>query len=252
MVSALKKAKRRPSVLIGESNTLPYVARLTAPATVQVQEKSGGTLVAALPASDNEAVVTTAESIWSWATAAENVWETILLNYNAIDHVPPLLCNLGALEGGTGAMLLWGDGATPGVVNIIEAVDGELLAIRRALGLANGKRYADYLVEQGMTRCVGSLHEMIQGSRLAVATVSCGPDALNHRYLTEDVPYALTLAASIGAELGVATPVIDGLVAIAAAATRADWSENRRTLATWNLEGAGREGLLQAAAEGWW
>jgi opine dehydrogenase len=253
MVAALRSEGRRPHLLLGESNSLPYGARIGGPATVWARRKAGGTLVSGLPASDGKAVFETASAIWSWASMAENVWETVLLNFNAIDHVATLLLNLGRVEGRSGNMLLWGEGATPGVVNAIEAVDGELLALREALGLANRRRYQDYLAEQGFVDGVRTtLHETLHASTLATGTFRCGPEALQSRYLTEDVPYALVLASSIGDEVGVDTPVIDGLIALASAVTKTDWRAEGRTLAAWGLEGAGTEGLRRAAEEGWW
>ena len=253
MVTALRAAGRHPDAVLGESNTLPYGARVRGPGLIWAIRKAGGTLVAALPASSSERVFDVAHAIWPWTTRAENIWETVLLNFNAIDHVATLLLNLGRVEGRTGSMLLWGEGATPGVANAIEAVDGELLALRGALGLANRKRYPDYLVEQGFADSVkGSLHETLQSSFLASGTFPCGPEALQSRYITEDVPYALVLASSIGDEVEVDTPVIDGLIALASAVTKIDWRGQGRTLATWGLGGAGTKGLRRAAEEGWW
>jgi opine dehydrogenase len=253
MVGALRAAGRHPDLLLGESNTLPYGARIRGPGLIWAIRKSGGTLVAALPASKGQGVFEIANAIWPWTSQGENVWETVLLNFNAIDHVATLLLNLGRVESRTGSMLLWGEGATPGVANAIEAVDGELLGLRDALGLANRKRYPDYLVEQGFAEEVkSSLHETLQSSFLASGTFPCGPEALRSRYITEDVPYALVLASSIGDEVGVGTPVIDALIALASAVTKNDWRAEGRTLAVWGLEGAGTEGLRRAAEEGWW
>ena len=253
MVSALRAAGRRPDVLLGESNTLPYGARVRGPGLIWAIRKSGGTLVAGLPAARGKEAFELASAIWPWTSPAENVWETVLLNFNAIDHVATLLLNLGRVEGRTGSMLLWGEGATPGVANAIEAVDAELLALRVGLGLANRKRYPDYLVEQGFADEVkGSLHETLHSSFLASGTFPCGPEALQSRYITEDVPYALVLASSIGDEVAVDTPVIDALIALASAVTKTDWRARGRTLAGWDLAGRGTEGLRRAAEEGWW
>ena len=253
MVTALRAAGRRPEVLLGESNTLPYGARVRGPGTVWALRKSGGTHVAALPASGGTHVFEIANAIWPWTSPAQNVWETVLLNFNAIDHVATLLLNLGRVEGRTGSMLLWGEGATPGVCNAIESVDGELLSLRGALGIANRTRYIEYLVAQGLAEEMkGSLYETLRASVLAAGTFPCGPEALQSRYITEDVPYALVLASSIGDEIGVDTPVIDALIALASAVTGTDWRTQGRTLATWGLAGAGTDGLRRAAEEGWW
>src|SRR5207253_7295607 len=111
--------------------------------------------LAALPATSTEALLGKVADVWPYMSAAESVWETILINYNAIDHVATMLANVGTLENRTGGMLLWGEGATPSVVRAIEAVDAELLAIRRALGLRDERRYRDFLIAQGFAPDVG-------------------------------------------------------------------------------------------------
>ena len=251
LAATLRRAARRPAVHIAETNSLPYGARVRGPALITASRKAGGTLVAGLPAGNP--LVGVACEIWPWLSPGENVWETTLLNFNAIDHVPPIICNLGAIEGRTGAFLLWGEGASPAVARMIERVDDELLALRGALGLTGTDGYADYLVAQGFApRRAETLHATLQSSSFAASTFPCGPDALKSRYVTEDVPYALVLMASIGDELDVPTPTIDSLIQLASIAADTDFRASGRTLADLDLAGVGRAGLLAAAREGSW
>lgn len=249
LASALRGAKK---VHIAETNSLPYGARVRGPALITASRKAGGTLVSGLPNAGNP-LPDLACQVWPWLSKGESVWETTLLNFNAIDHVPPILCNLGAIEGRSGAFLLWGEGSSPAVSRMIERVDDELLALRQELGLTDTKGYADYLVEQGFApERKPTLHETLQSSSFAASTFACGPDALKSRYLTEDVPFALVLMASIGDELGVPTPTIDSLIHLASVAADTDFAAQGRTLADFGLAGAGRDGLVRAAAEGTW
>jgi opine dehydrogenase len=73
---------------------------------------------------------------------------------------------------------------------------------------------------------------------------------LQSRYLTEDIPYALVLASSIGVATGVPTPVIDGLIAIGGAMLARDFRAEGRTLETLGLGGAGKEDLRHYAETG--
>jgi opine dehydrogenase len=191
------------------------------------------------------------KDVWPYVSAAESVWETVLLNFNAIDHVAAMLANVGALESRAGGMRLWGDGASPSVVRAIEAVDAEILAVRGALGLANKLRYRDFLIAQGFAPDLGpDLYTVMRASRLMNGVVETGPDALNYRYITEDIPYALMLVASVADEVGVATPVIDGLVALGTAMTGRAFDAEARTLARLGLAGTGAAGLRQFAERG--
>ncbi|WP_166347639.1 NAD/NADP octopine/nopaline dehydrogenase family protein [Phytoactinopolyspora limicola] len=251
LVDALRRAGRRPDVQIGETNSLPYGARVRGPGVVSASRKAGGTLVASLGADGD--LVDMAQAIWSWMSPAESVWETVLLNFNAIDHVPPIICNLGTVESRNGKMLLWGEGASPGVARIIETLDAELFTLRQALGVRNTKRYADYLVEQGFAPPgTPSFYELLRASSFADSTFQCGPDALSSRYITEDVPYALVLFSSIGREVGVATPTVDSLIHLTSIAVQRDLFAEGRTLDQFGLAGRGRAGLMTAVREGWW
>jgi opine dehydrogenase len=247
---ALRRAGKE-RVRVGETNTLPYLARPAGPGRVTADRKIGGVLLSAIPQSQTKQLLAMVSDVWPFISSAGNVWETVLVNFNAIDHVATMVANAGTLEKRSGGMLLWGEGATPSVVRVIEAVDAELLAVRRTLGLVDERRYRDFLVAQGFAPDVSpNLYETMRASKLIVGYCPTGPDALQSRYVTEDVPYALVLAASIGDEIGVETPVIDGLVAIASTMLGRDFGAEGRTLRHLGLAGTGLEGLRRFAETG--
>jgi opine dehydrogenase len=246
LVGAGKKGVR-----VGETNTLPYLARPAGPGGVTADRKIGGVLLAGLPSSTTKELLDQVSDVWPYVSPAESVWETVLINFNAIDHVATMVANAGTAENRTGGMLLWGEGATPSVVRVIEAVDGELLAIRRAMGLADERRYRDFLVAQGFAPEVGpELYEVMRASKLVLGYAPTGPDGLKTRYITEDVPYALVLAASVGDEIGVETPIIDGLIAITSVMLDRDFRAEGRTLASLGLAGGGTDRLRRFAETG--
>ncbi len=253
--TAVAEARKcgKEGVVHAETNSLPYGgAFITGPGRVGATRKRGGTVIAALPAGETARVAELAQTVWPWVTAGGSAWEALLLNFNAIDHVATMICNLGPIEG-TGTYKIWGAGGTPGVARVIEAVDREYLALREALGLTNQKGWEDYLVEQGMVAARGATtYDTIQASILAQVELPCGPNALDHRFVAEDVPYALVLASSLGDEMNVATPVMDGLITIASVASGRDYWSLGRTIADWGMVGLGRDGLREAGQAGWW
>jgi opine dehydrogenase len=241
----------RRDVLIGETNTLPYMARLRAPGRVLAARKAGGTMLAAYPGRRTPELLGRVKDLWPYLMPATNVLETTLINFNAIDHVATMVCNAGSLETRTTPCLLWGEGASPGVARAIEAVDHEILAIRAALGFADRTPYRDFLVKQGLLDAPQpTTYQAIQRSSLSASTFQCGPEALKFRYITEDVPYSLVLISEIGAVAGVGTPVIDGLIAISSALNGEDYRKAGRTLAKLGLGGLTRDALLRAVNDG--
>jgi opine dehydrogenase len=251
VVARLALAEAGQGIAIGETNTLPYLARPAGPGGVTADRKIGGVLLAGLPSSSTQRLLDLVSDVWPYISAAESVWETVLINFNAIDHVATMVANAGTAENRTGGMLLWGEGATPSVVRVIEAVDAELFAIRRALGLADERRYRDFLIAQGFAPDVGpGLYEVMRASKLVLGYAPTGADGLRTRYITEDVPYALVLAASIGDEVGEDTPVIDGLIAITSVMLGQDFRADGRTLDALGLAGSGADGLRRFAETG--
>lgn len=247
----LREAGSRGDILIGETNSLPYAARLRGPGRVQTTRKKGGTLLAAYPGRRTAELLARVKPLWPGMAAATNVLETILINFNAIDHVATVVGNAGALETRTAPCLLWGSGASPGVARAIEAVDNEILAIRGALGFGDRRPYRDFLFEQGFLDArQPTTYEAIHQSTLAGSIFPCGPDALRFRYITEDVPYALVLISDLGRVACVTTPVIDGLIALASALSGADYRAQGRTLARLGLGGLDRQALLKLVSEG--
>ena len=67
---------------------------------------------------------------------------------------------------------------------------------------------------------------------------------LDHRYLTEDVGYSLVFLSDLAARLGVPTPVMDAVIAIASVALARDFrAEGKRTVNTLGLDGLSAEQL---------
>jgi opine dehydrogenase len=61
---------------------------------------------------------------------------------------------------------------------------------------------------------------------------------LDHRYLTEDVGYSLVFLSDLARRLGVPTPVIDAVIAIASVVLgRHFTAEGKRTMRTLGLDG---------------
>ena len=103
------------------------------------------------------------------------------------------------------------------------------------------------LFEQGfLAKKRRTTYEAIHASALASSRYPCGPDALQTRYVTEDVPYSLVLISSIARVAGVDVPLIDGLIAMASAMNGVDYRAKGRTLEKLGIRAKGPRELLAA------
>jgi opine dehydrogenase len=241
---------RRPGVLVGETNCLPLIARAAGPGAVTGDRKSGGVLLAAIPAWRTDELLATIDEVWPFVEPAGSVFETTLVNYDAIDIVPVAISNAATIENRAGGILLWGEGATPSVVRLIEALDGELFEIRRALGGRDPRRYRDFLVAQGLAPDRGDLYSVMRAGGIVRSYRPSGSPADLEARLALEVSWSLVLAASIGAATGVATPVIDGLIDLAARMLGRDLRAEGRTLGSLGLGGMGTAELAAFARDG--
>jgi opine dehydrogenase len=63
------------------------------------------------------------------------------------------------------------------------------------------------------------------------------PKSFEHKYITEDVPVGLMPMSTLGAAVGVATPAIDGVIAMVRHMTGKDFAADARTLERMGLVG---------------
>jgi opine dehydrogenase len=228
-------------VIVGETSTLPYAVRVTAPGVINVFLKlTTGVYVAGLPRAGTDRLYDLIKEVWPAVEKAESVFQTTLQNGNPVIHPAVTLLNAGLLERTGGDFLFYEDGVTESVGRLIEAVDNERLAIARALGVT-------VLSEPAIGVKQGYMREENYSTGYSTAPGFLGIAAqseLHHRYLTEDVGYSLVFLADLAAFLGVPTPVIDAVIAIASVVLASDFRSNAiRTLHTLGLDGLTAEEL---------
>jgi opine dehydrogenase len=226
---------------IGETSTLPYAVRVTEPGVITVFLKlSAGLYLAGLPRSGTDRLHGLIKDVWPAVEKADSIFQTTLQNGNPVIHPAITLLNAGLLERTGGGFLFYEEGVTEGVGRLIEAVDNERLAIARALGVP-------ILSDPALGVIQGYMREESYSTGYSTAPGFLGIAAqsrLDHRYLTEDVGYSLIFLTDLAARVGVPTPAMDALVAIASVVLARDFrAEGRRTLATLGLQDMSAEQL---------
>ena len=154
--------------------------------------------------------------------------------------------NAGRVEHSRGEFYFYEEGVTPGVCNVIYALDGERRAIGKALGF--DLTPVDEAFHRAGFGPRGDLWATINGSRML--TQLRAPGALDTRWLTEDVPYGLASWCSIAQQIGVPTPLMRSLVELASAVLGQDFWKSGRTVKELGIEGISKEELLRWAQIG--
>jgi opine dehydrogenase len=233
-------------VKVGETNTLIYACRISGPGHVKILGVKEFLGVAALPATDTQALLEPLKEIYPQTQAVENVLSTGLNNMNPIFHVFPTLTNLGWLEATKGNFRFYYEGITPSVAKLVEAVDRERMMLCQSLGISTLSGMEWQKKFYGAKGNV--LPEILQSNR-AYEEIQA-PSSKETRLITEDVPMGLVPMAEIAEIAGVPTPFMDSAILLASEIMGQDYRATGRNLRAMGLVGLNKEELLHRMEEG--
>jgi opine dehydrogenase len=232
-------------VTIAEANSLLYACRCPQAGHASIFGIKNTLMVAALPATDNEKVVTMLNSAFPQMYAGKNVLETSLENLNAMMHPGPTLLNTSMIESGRD-WLYYYDGITPTIGTYVEEMDKERLAIGRALGLELRSMLTWY--ELMYDAKAETLSEAVKKNK-AYAGVK-GQKELRTRYVLEDLPMSLVPQASLGKMLGVPIRRMEAIIELGNVLLDEDFRVSGRTLESLGLSGMSAEALIKFVETG--
>lgn len=138
---------------------------------------------------------------------AASIIETTMSTTNPVIHVPITLLNAARVENAQ-PFLFYADGASHAAVDLITNIDRERIAVARALGCI----IDDVLT--GINSFWPTKYDNLFDALTKNETYrrAAGPKALNHRYLTEDIPFGIAPIAQIGRLFRIETPYTDALL----------------------------------------
>jgi opine dehydrogenase len=228
-------------VYLADCNTLPYGASKKGGAQVRLENRTQNLIIATFPGRDIDEVAEVAETVFPrkynyTIRRGQNAIDSLLVDYNAITHTPPMICNAARIESGERNFFLFGKKEnTPAVVRLIERIDRERMAIGEKLGLKQYPLEEEILMVKwnphGEDRVL-PLYEAIHTPFLEVCE---GPFKLDTRHLTEDIPYGLVTFSSLGRLVGVPTPVTDAVITLAEGLLDRDFRSIGRTVQSMGL-----------------
>jgi opine dehydrogenase len=202
-----------------EANNLPYDVRLVAPGVVRLHGHNKIN-VAFLPASKaDELLEVLRADLFPFERLYQDVLECGLAIVNPALHTGPCLFNISNIERPDVNFYLYEHGFTPSAAKLDIALDNERKAVAKKLG------YDLTPIEDfsGLPRNY-TWRDLYRGGHGDIAlTPICGPNDIENRYLTEDAPYGLVPWSSLGALLGVPTPITNAVIDIYNVIHERDW-----------------------------
>ena len=219
-VNHLDEEIRDKNLTIVETTTLPYACRVNSPGSVRVSRIIKGLYSGVFPAYKTQDALRPLKEVYDlWP--AEHILEVAFYNPNVMLHPIASLLNIGHIEYSQGEFYIYREGFTPAILKTMEAFDRERMAVLKKLGLK------PMSFDQHFKRRYGkSLEEFLI---MMQPLGSKGPFSSTHRYITEDVPIGMVLTATMGRELGVPTPILDGIINLCCAINETNYWETGRT-----------------------
>ncbi|MCQ4637002.1 NAD/NADP octopine/nopaline dehydrogenase family protein [Anaerovorax odorimutans] len=228
-----KKIEKR--IFIAETSELPYSCRAKQ-GHVNIMSKSK-VLCAAFPASDTGEVLDRVSQFYQF-DRAKNVMQCVTHSTNPCYHAPGCVLNAGRIERAKGNFYLYEEGITPCVARVMEKLDEERIQIADKVGGA----LFTVPEEMAATREPRSIFEEINGC-MSMEYIK-GPESLDDRYLTEDIPYTMMCWLTIAQIAKVETPIIKAIITLAEPIIEKDIFMKGRNAQAMGIDGMGLGELI--------
>lgn len=195
-----------------ETHTLTYACRKEGPYTAGIYNVADKSLVASLPANNEEALKKVL-NLYPSLKRVPSVLHTSLSDHNAVMHPPGMVLNAARIENTNGNFTFYDEGTSPAVAELIGALDEERLAIASSLDIElDSFLEVFYQIEYTTKEAYesGSIYQALKQSE-PNKTIMCDP-SLDSRYIHEDVGFGLVPMSLIAKIIGVETPIMDSFI----------------------------------------
>jgi len=206
----LRDAGRENDLLIGETTSLLYAAKIQQPGVVKIKAVKDRLLFATLPGSRTQEALDRITPFFPQFQAAQNVLETSIADPGFIVHTASTLMNASRIEQ-LGSYPTANYDITPAQGRVMEAMDAErtMVAMKLDLATLSLREAAEQMYgAHGITFYEAEICIKAHQNQKA-------PSSLEHRYITEEVPYALVPLIEIARILGLKTPTFDAITTLA-------------------------------------
>ncbi|MCH9815180.1 MAG: NAD/NADP octopine/nopaline dehydrogenase family protein [Actinomycetia bacterium] len=234
-------------ITVSEFAALPYACRIVAPGLVRVFGRRRYVSLGVFPAQRTDVVSPIANDLYPGIEILDSVLAAGLNNPNPTLHCLGVLLSASRIEYSRGDFYYYEEGLTPQVCKAVEAIDQERSNIGQALGV-EVLSLRDTYYKMGYGPKGDTFWSVIRG--VATLQVIKGPEQIDSRYLTEDVPIGLTIYSQLGSALGVDTSIMRSVITLAGALLEQDFVANGRTLERCGIAGLSKDTLLEYVHSG--
>lgn len=163
-------------------------------------------------------------------------------NINPVIHVPASVLGVSAMENWSciygkepGTYSLYSHGLCPSICRIQYQFYEEERAISRAIGIQVPEyRYESFFSRRSiLTQEYMGTDEDGKDNVVFPLDQPCdegnvGPDSIDHRYITEDIPVGCKIYHDLGVKFGVSTPIIDSMIVLGGAMHETNYFETSK------------------------
>lgn len=223
-------------IVIGECSDLMYSCRVLEVGSIFHSGLKSRTEVATLPSADIGHLMEKLQPIFPNLVAAKNILETGFEGSGAMLHPIPSFMNVNHTDRGE-RYDYYIEGITPSIAKLVSQCDQERLAVCRALGLNVPSLVENLQHIYGLEQ--DDLYDLLQHNNAYKGLNS--PPNIQHRFFTEDTLCGIVPLASVGAMLGVKTPIMDSFIQIASVICGRDFLAEGRNAESLGLVGKSPE-----------
>jgi opine dehydrogenase len=248
-------------VIIGGWTSMPYGARIVEPGKVDCILRIRELVGDALPSTDGDKFFDTLKGIPAFDGITElKKGDTVigvgLSNPNPVVHVPGSILNVGAMEvsetEGTlgipkGQYSMYKYGMCPAVARVQLAYYREEQKIAEAMGIEMIEYREDQFFWKGG---IMGIEFWVPFADVNIPPIT-GPDSVEHRYFSEDIPVGTMVRCLLAKKFEVKTPIIESMIHIGSAACNHDFVKEGLTLKDLGIEDLGKEQIMRYVKEGY-
>lgn len=215
-------------VVVAEAESNFIDGRISEPGHFKVGFRNVRNPVGIYPAAKTEWAAGRLDRLGTPFVYLRSVAEAALHNPNMIVHTVGAIMSIPRIEATKGDYCMYHEVFTPSVWTLLEALDGEKMDILEALGF-------ERLAYVAACKFRNSLDEKRDAKEVFFDYASMperakGPQSVDSRYITEDVPQGLVLMEALGKVLDIPVPVCTSLIELASASLGRNFRKEGRTL----------------------